>query len=369
MAANAVRLASFAVAACSLVSVVAHADIVIGVAAPLSGQYQTFGQQMLSGVKAAVDNQNAKGGLGSEQLTIVSADDGCDITKAEEAAQKLIAAHVDVVIGHFCSNPSLVGARLYEKAGISVIAPSAVLPSLTESGLSNVVRLSTRYDAQGAFAASRILSKRPNAKLALVDDGTPQMKDIAASFIATYAKPPALSASIAPDQKDFADLVAKMKTASIDTLYLATAATDAGRLTTQAQAAGLSLKRYGPDTLLADQFWEASGTAGESTLVSFPFDPTISNSAKALALDMKHLGEAPDGPALPAYAAAQLYFAAAAAGPHAGLAIAATLKSGANFDTILGPMSFNAKGDSQALRFSWFSWNNGVYQTIAAESP
>ena len=367
MAAKTTRLAIF-ILACEFASVPAFADIVIGVACPLTGQYQSFGQQMLNGVKAAIDSQNAKGGIGGEQLVIVSADDSCDTIKAEEAAQKLIAAHADVVIGHFCSNASLVGAKLYEKAGISMIAPTAVLPALTESALTNVVRLSTRYDAQGAFAAGRILIKRPNAKLALVDDGTAQMKEITASFATTYSKGAAISASITPDQKDFAELVAKMKAANIDTLYIATAATDAGRVTAQAQAAGLALKRYGPDTLLADQFWEASGPAGESTLVSFPSDPVISSSAKALAADMKLLGEALDGPALAAYAAAQLYFAASAGGPHKALGIAAVLKSGTVYDTILGPMSFNAKGDGQALRFSWFSWNNGAYQTIAAET-
>ena len=347
----------------------AQADIIIGVAGPLTGQYQSYGQQMLSGARAAVDSQNAKGGLGGEQLTLISADDACDNTKADEAAQKLVVAHVDVVIGHFCSNPSLVGARLYEKAGISMIAPAAVLPALTEAGLSNVVRVTTRFDAQGAFAAARILAKRPMAKLALVDDGTPQMKEITASFAAAYTKGAALTASFTPDQKDFADLVGKLKTSDIDTLYIAAGATDAGRLTAQAQAAGLSLKRYGPDTLLADQFWEASGPAGESTLVSFFTDPTISPPARALAADMKLLGEAPDGPALPTYAAMQLYIGAAASAPHAGLGIAAALKSGASFETILGPLSFDAKGDGQALRFSWFSWNNGGYQTIAAESP
>ena len=82
---------------------------------------------------------------------------------------------------------------------------------------------------------------------------------------------------------------------------------------------------------------------------------------------MKVSGEVLDGPALPAYAAVQLYVAAAANGPHAGLGIASTLKSGASFDTVLGPLSFNSKGDGQTLRFSWFSWNNGQYQTIAAE--
>ena len=368
MVVRAIWLGSFALASALLVTP-ASADILIGLAGPLTGQYQSYGQQMLSGVRTAIDSQNAKGGLSGEQLTLISADDACENTKADEAAQKLIAAHVDVVIGHFCSNEALVGAKLYEKAGISMIAPTAVLPALTESGLSNVLRVSSRYDAQGAFAASRILAKRPGAKLALVDDGTSQMKGIIASFAAAYNKGAALTASFAPDQKDFTDLVGKLKTSGIDTLYIAAGATDAGRLTVQAQAVGVALKRYGPDSLLADQFWEASGPAGESTLVSFPTDPTISKSAKALAADMKVLGEVPDGPALPAYVAAQLYIAAASQGPHAGLGIAANLKSGATFETILGPMSFDAKGDGQALRFSWFSWNNGGYQTIAAESP
>ncbi len=368
MAAKATRLAVFGLA-CTFASVPAFADILIGVAGPFTGQYQSYGQQMLVGVKAAIDSQNAKGGIGGEQLILVSADDACDNTKADEAAHKLISAHVDVVIGHFCSNASLIGAKLYEKAGISIIAPTAVLPALTESALTNVVRLSSRYDAQGSFAASRILAKRPNARLALVDDGTAQMKEITISFATAFSKSVAVTASITPDQKDFAELVAKMRAANVDTLYVATGATDAGRLTAQAQAAGLTLKRYGPDPLLAEQFWEASGTAGESTLVSFPADPTLSWPAKALANDMKLLGEAPDGPALLVYAAVQLYLAAASGGAHTGLGIASALKFGTAYATILGPMSFDAKGDGQVLRFAWFSWNNGAYQTIATESP
>src|SRR5665213_3925730 len=80
-----------------------RADIIIGVAGPMSGQYQAFGQSMLNGVKAAVDKINASGGLHAEQLSIISADDQCDTIKAKEAANKLLAQQVDVVIGHFCS--------------------------------------------------------------------------------------------------------------------------------------------------------------------------------------------------------------------------------------------------------------------------
>lgn len=350
-------------------TVAAKADIVIGVAGPMSGQYQAFGQSMLNGVKAAVDKINAGGGLQGEQLNIITADDQCDTFKAKEAANKLLAQNVDVVIGQFCSNPTLEAAKLYDKAGVTLIAPSAALPALTESGLSNVIRVTTRLDAQGAFAAKRILAKRPNAKLALVDDGTVDMKAIVASFAAAYGKPITLTASIVPDQKDLAEVIAKLKASNIDTIYLATSGSDAGRITTLAAKAGIDLKRYGPDSLLIDTFWTASGADGENTLVSFPADPQNSFDAKALARDMKALGQATEGPFLPAYAAVQLFAdAAGQVGPHSKAKIAETLKSGDSFATILGPLSFDAKGDTQDLRFNWYSWNNGVYQTIAPEN-
>lgn len=347
----------------------AHADIVIGVEAPLSGQYQAFGQQMLSGVKAAVDAVNARGGINGETLVIQSADDICDSAKAEDAANKLIAAHADVVVGGFCSNPALAAARVLEKANVPMISPAAMLASFTESGLGNVLRLVPRMEAQGAFAAKRVLAKRPNAKLAVLDDGTTAMKSITQSFAGAYAKGATLVASFTPDNKDYSDLIGKMKTAEIDTLFVAASATDAGRITAQAAKAGLDLRRYGPDPLLADEFWQASGPAGEGTLVSFPADPQSTAEGRALAADMKALNAQTDGPALVSYQAVEIYAAAAQAkGAHAGPALAQWARSSDGIPTRLGPVSFDAKGDLADLRFSWFSWNNGQYQTIAPET-
>ena len=349
---------------------VARADVVIGVAGPLTGPYQSFGQAMVNGVKAAVDKINSEGGINREQLIVVTADDQCDVVKARDAADKLLAAQVDVVIGHFCSNPALEAAKIYDKAGVTMIAPTATLATLTETGLSNVIRLSTRSDAQGAFAANRILAKRPNAKLLLVDDATSEMKAIISNFTSAYGKAPTLSAVIAPDQKDFTELMTKAKAAGIDTLYVATSAADAGRFSAQIAKAGLDLKRYGPDSLLGEAYWTMAGVAGENTLVSFPSDPETSNEAKSLSRDLKVLGQVTDGPFLPAYASVQLFAVAAISqGSHAGPKIAAELKSGKAFPTILGPLKFDLKGDGQDLRFNWYSWNNGVYQTIAPETP
>ena len=96
-----------AAAALMFSTVAAKAYIVVGVAGPMSGQYQAFGQSLLNGVKAAVDKINASGGLKGEQLSIITADDQCDIFKAKEAANKLLTQNVDVVVGHFFSNPTL----------------------------------------------------------------------------------------------------------------------------------------------------------------------------------------------------------------------------------------------------------------------
>jgi len=367
----AVKAASlvFIAANCLFISA-AQADVVIGVAGPLTGQSQNFGQSMLNGVKAAVDKINGQGGLKHEQVSIISVDDQCDTAKAKEAAQKLIAAQVDVVIGHFCSAAAMATAPIYAQADVPMIAPTANAPGLTEAGMNNVVRITTRIDAEGAFAAKRILAKRPNAKLALVDDGTTEMKAITTSFLAAYGKAPNVMAAVAPEQKDYAEVLGKMKAAGIDTLYVATQPADAGRLTLQAAKLGLDLKRYGPDALLADPFWTSAGVNGENTLVSFPIDPETSNEAKHLSADMKTLNQATDGPFFPAYAAVQLFAAAAEmAGAHGHSGLASVLKSGDSFDTVLGPMRFDAKGDGLDLRFNWYSWNNGVYQTIAPENP
>ena len=347
----------------------ALADIVIGVAGPLTGQYQTFGTQMLNGVKAAVDAANATGGINGENLSIISADDQCDNRKAEDAAQTLINQRVDVVIGHFCSYPSLNAAKLYAKAQISMISPAASLPALTTSGLGNVVRLAMRDDQQGAFVAKRILQKRADANVAVLNDASPSNKAITTQFVEAYGKPPNLVASIDADAKDFSTLLAKIKAQQISTIFFAMNPSDAGHFVAQSAQAGLALKFYGSDALLADQYWEAAGPAGENTMVSFAPDPQRDAASHGVIAALKVAGQTADGATLPSYAATELFVAAAKAkGAHSGLAISDWLKQGQSINTALGPLQFDAGGDVKNLNFMWFAWHDGTYQAIVPEN-
>ncbi len=358
----------FILAVCCLglfISGPARADILLGVAGPLAGQYASLGQQMLTGAKAAVDDLNAKGGLAAQNLRIMSLDDGCDIRKAEDVAQKFIDAKVAVVIGHYCSNAALAAAKLYEKAGIAMIAPSASLPSLTSSGLSNVVRLAGRDDMQGAFAARRIIEKRANAKIALLVDGTEATKRLAVAFVAALPKPPTLTLSFKPDSADFSDIIAKMKAANIDVIYFACGASDAGHIAAQAAKAGLQALRYGSDALVSDLYGQAAGASSEGTLASFPMDPLLPAQSRQVVRMLKLAGQSADGATLPAYAAVQLYaYGVVNTYSTNGLGIASTLRSGAAFDTVEGSFAFDKNGDATNPRFSWYFWSNGAYQAL-----
>lgn len=352
-----------------MISRPAQAEILLGVAGPLSGQYASLGQQMVTGAQAAVDDINAKGGIDGQNLRLMSLDDGCDNRRAEDVAQKFIDAQVVGVIGHYCSNPSFAAAKLYEKAGIVMVAPVASLPSLTTAGLSNVFRLAARDDMQGAFAARRINEKRANAKIALLVDGIDANKAIATTFVAALGTPPALTLEFKPGNQDFSNIIGQMKAANIEVAYFACGASDAGRISAQAAKAGLQILRYGPDALVSDLFGQAAGATSEGMLASFPLDPQDPVQSRSVVAALKLAGQAADGATLPAYAALQVFVAGASATQSAsGKTIAAWLKSGQAIDTIEGSLTFDKNGDVTPQQFSWYIWTNGAYQALPEEN-
>src|SRR5262245_35166549 len=67
----------------------AAAPIQIAWAGPLTGDVAQLGQGYLNGIKLALDEWNAKGGvLGGRKFTVVAEDDACDPKQAGTGAQK-----------------------------------------------------------------------------------------------------------------------------------------------------------------------------------------------------------------------------------------------------------------------------------------
>jgi branched-chain amino acid transport system substrate-binding protein len=341
---------------------VARADIVVGVAGPMTGPYAAFGTQMLHGAQLAVDDINAKGGIAGEILLLQSEDDGCDNRQAETVAKDLVSKLANVVIGHFCSNAAFAAARIYEAAGIPMIAPSASLPALTEAGLWNVVRIASRDDAQGDVAALRITLDFPTGVVAVLSDGTAPNAALVRRFTSNLGKAPALVLTFKPNATDFDGLLNEIKTKRIDVIYFACSASDAGRIADGLQQHGVKAALFGADPLLDDQYWMKSGDAGEGTYVSFASDPLSAPDTKPVIKALQSSGFDSNGATLPAYAAVQLFAVAAeTSSAKNGKAIANYLRSGKSISTAIGTLAFDAKGDVQPQRFVWYKWSNGAY--------
>jgi branched-chain amino acid transport system substrate-binding protein len=123
----------------------ARAEILIGVAGPMTGKNAWFGEQMQRGAELAVADVNAAGGVLGQQLRLITADDFCDPEQALAAARKLVSDRVILVVGHYCSSASIPASAIYEAAGVLMISPASSNPR------SDMVRLAGRRVRSGGM--------------------------------------------------------------------------------------------------------------------------------------------------------------------------------------------------------------------------
>jgi branched-chain amino acid transport system substrate-binding protein len=196
------------------------ATIKIGVAQPLTGGLAPLGNDLLNGVKLAVDELNKQGykvAGKSVTLEVVAVDDKANAEEGKKVAQQLIDAGIVAVIGHLNSGVSIATAPMYADKNIAQLAISTN-PKFTELGLPTTLRIVANDNLQaravGSFAASNI----QGTKFAVVDDGTPYGKGLAEAAAKQLEgkKTIALRQSFDDKTKDFAALADKLKADSIE---------------------------------------------------------------------------------------------------------------------------------------------------------
>src|SRR6185503_10870814 len=99
--------------ALSLASGIARADIVIGVAGPMTGSNAAFGEQFRRGAERAVADLNAKGGVLGQKLRLITGDDACDPKQAVSVANDMASKGAVFVAGHYCSSSSIPASDIY----------------------------------------------------------------------------------------------------------------------------------------------------------------------------------------------------------------------------------------------------------------
>ena len=167
----------------------AWADIKIGVAGPMTGQYAAFGAQMQAGAEQAVADINEAGGVNGEKLVLSVGDDACDPKQAVAVANKAAGDGVVFMAGHFCSGSSIPASAVYAEEHIVQISPASTNPDFTDKRPGpGVFRTCGRDDQQGEVAGKFLLDHFKDKKVAFVHDKTAYGKGLADATMAVYEK-------------------------------------------------------------------------------------------------------------------------------------------------------------------------------------
>ena len=140
---------------------------------------------------------------------------------------------------------------------------------------------------------------------------------------------------------------------------------EGGLLARALRAAGSGAQIVSGDSLVTEDYLKQAGDAAEGTLMTFTFDPRSFPAARPVVERMRAQEQNAEGFTLYAYAAVQAFAAAAeATGTLESARLAEWLRSGNRFDTAVGPVSFDIKGDLKDPRLAWFRWIEGRYVEI-----
>jgi branched-chain amino acid transport system substrate-binding protein len=346
----------------------AFADILIGTAGPMTGQYASFGQQMKAGAEMAVEDINAAGGVNGEQLTLFIGDDACDPKQAVAVANQAAGEGVVFMAGHFCSGSSIPASQVYSEEGIIQISPASTNPTFTDERPGpGVFRTCGRDDQQGDVAGKFLVENFADKKVAFVHDKTAYGKGLADATMAAYEAAGGTSAlyeAYTAGEKDYTALVSKLKSEGIGVLYVGGYHTEAGLMARQMREQGMDTVLVSGDALVTDEYWAITGDAGEGTLMTFSPDPRKNPDAAPLVEKFRAKGIEPEGYVLYTYAAIQAWAAAVGtAGSTDFDPVVAALNDG-EFDTVLGSLNFDDKGDVTLPGYVFYEWKGGTYDYL-----
>ena len=334
----------------------------------MTGQYASFGTQLKNGAEAAVADINASGGVMGKKLKLEIGDDACDPKQARAIGEKFSSAKLPFVAGHYCSSSSIPASEAYQDGGVVQITPASTNPTFTDRNMWNTFRVCGRDDQQGSIAGNYVAKTYKGKNVAILQDKSTYGKGLADEMKKALNKAGVkekMYEAYTQGDKDFNALVSKMKANKIDVVYVGGYHTEAGLILRQMRAQGMTSQMIAGDAIATNEFWSITGDAGEGMMFTFGSDPRKRPAAAAIVKKFKDKGVDPEGYTLYTYAAVQIWSQAAAqAKTTDGKKVAETIRSG-NWDTVLGPISYDKKGDITAVDYVFYRWNkDGKYDEL-----
>jgi len=288
--------------------------ILVGHFGSMTGSEATFGQSTDNGIRLAVKEQNAAGGVKGRMIEIKTYDDQGKSQEAGTAVTRLITDDkVVAVLGEVASSLSLAGGRVAQQYGVPMISPSSTNPQVTQIG-DKIFRVCFLDPFQGwveaKFARETL---KANTAAILYDQAQAYSKGLAQYFKEAFVQ---MGGTITTEQaftggdQDFSAQLTTIRQTNPDVLLVPGYYTDAGNISIQVRKLGIKAPMLGGDGWDSVKLAEIGKEAIEGSYFSNHYSfqeqrPEVQNFVSKY--EAAH-GQKPDGLAALGYDAARLLF-------------------------------------------------------------
>jgi branched-chain amino acid transport system substrate-binding protein len=340
----------------------------------MTGEQAKQGKDMLEGAQLAVEEWNARGGVLGKKVELLIGDDAQDPKQANAVANKMFTQGVIVIAGHYNSSCTIPASEVYNQRKMVCLTPASTNPQVTDRKYPTIFRVCGRDDQQGQAAARWVAKHMPEARVAVLDDKTTYGQGLAREFEKSYkgltGKEPVFAGVIVKEDQDHTPVLTNMRGTSPDLVYFGGLYPQGGLIVKQMRQLGIKASFMSGDGTYDPEFIRIAGpeNAEGSYLTFIPDQEKLPTAKKVVDAYKKRFGEV--GPySLYSYEAINIALQ--------GMVKAGTTTDGEKvaqaihdmtFDTVFGPMQFDAKGDVLVSPYVMWQVQGGRLVQLPADS-
>lgn len=324
-------------------------QLTIGINVTLSGPLQKYGQEIIRGVQAAVDEAN----LYTPSALYVWAwrafdDQGNTALSRSNVSSAASDPTILAMIGNLTTPMTLDALSQYANQNFALVVPTLTADAITRRGYHNVYRLPANDSDSGQLFAGAVLTKKDSPSIAVALDGD-YGYDVARAFV-QQSKTNHHNADVLLFPQDKTDPASAARTVldrNPNYVFLAGKTADLGPIAEALRLAGYtgdfgaSDGFYNPDTI--DRYERILD--GAFVASSLPPLERVPTSVYLLNDFERKVGQVTAFSAY-AYAAAQLIMAAQQrSSATSRFSLLTSMQQGGTFTTLVGQFRFNVSGD------------------------
>ena len=226
---KALTLAAVLMMACLLIASTAPAadNISIGVVQPLTGWAALGGNNVVAGMKIALAQINAKGGVLGRPLKLIIEDGKADPVESVKAVQKLISRDkVPAIIGCWASSATLAAMPIVKRAKIPMLVETSTAPMVTDKKNDWVFRFTSHNDVDGELMAKYLVPKlgfKKSAYLAVNNDWGRSMAKAVSAIMQKTGGEVINVEYCAGSEANFTPMLTRIKNSGADSMFVTTA--------------------------------------------------------------------------------------------------------------------------------------------------